>query len=64
MDVRGNSYVGAVAGWITGTAVFENITVSGDVKVQANAQNAGGILGHSAGVITVNNCHINATSGS
>ena len=44
--------------------VFENITVSGDVKVQANAQNAGGILGHSAGVITVNNCHINATSGS
>ncbi len=64
VDVRGNSYVGAVAGWITGTAVFENITVSGDVKVQANAQNAGGILGHSAGVITVNNCHINATSGS
>ena len=62
VDVKGASYVGAVAGWITGTAVFQNITVSGDVKVQATGQNAAGIIGHSAGVITVNNCHIDATA--
>ena len=64
VDVKGVSNVGGAVGWITGTAVFDNIHVSGNVKIEATVADAGGIVGHSVGALTVTNCSVLAAENS
>ena len=63
-------HIGAVAGSLEGTSTIENVTVKGDIKVEAT-QNANGASrvavvagGNSYGNVTIKNVHVIANEGS
>ena len=62
--------VGAVVGHLTGTSTLENITITGDVKIEGNVDNVeasriGAVVGGNGnGTITVKNVHVKANAGS
>ena len=63
-------HIGAVAGSLEGTSTIENVTVKGDIKVEATvtANGASRVAvvagGNSYGNVTMKNVHVNANKGS
>ncbi|MBP3671759.1 MAG: hypothetical protein J6J06_07340 [Bacteroidaceae bacterium] len=63
-------HIGAVAGSLEGTSTIENVTVKGDIKVEAtfDANGASRVAvvagGNSYGNVTMRNVHVNANDGS
>ena len=63
-------HIGAVAGSLEGTSTIENVTVKGDIKIEAtpSANGASRVAviagGNSFGNVTMTNVHVNASAGS
>lgn len=56
-------YAGALAGYSNGAVTISDVTVTGEVKIFAEALNAGGIIGASASA-TITNCTVSGEDGS
>ncbi len=62
-NVSGYGYCGALVGYGKGTNNFDNIKLTGNVIVEVESSNAGGLLG-AAATGTVTNIHIDVNEGS